>query len=147
MSKGEQRDCIFCRILTANAKAEILHSDAHSVSILDISPVSRGHCLILPRTHYRDIFSLTADDAAAIAQHSVLLAAALRHVTGADGLAVQQFNGAAAGQTVFHYHVHLIPRHNNNQGAVSHGRRRASAEELAATATEIRAALIASNNH
>lgn len=142
MSDVDPHDCVFCRILTGNAEAEVLHSDARSVSILDVSPVSRGHCLILPRCHCEDIFSLTTDDAAAVAKHSLLLAPALREVTGADGLAVQQFSGAAAGQTVFHYHVHLIPRHTKGgQATVDHGRSRASANELAVTATEIRAAL------
>ena len=107
---------------------------------MDIAPVGDGHLLVIPKRHYENL--LEADEASMLAVMAVSrrLAHALKRALAPDGIGVHQLNGAAAGQTVFHYHMHLIPRHQGDPIAF-HGRSRGDPARLADNARRIAAAL------
>ncbi len=140
MSASTQPDCIFCRIVAGEAHSHPVHEDDDVLAFMDIQPVEPGHTLIIPKHHYENLLESTPEAMAAVARVSVPLARALREVFSPDGIFVAQTNGVAAGQTVFHYHLHLIPRWHGSRVQL-HGRRLADPEELAAHAVRIRAAL------
>lgn len=129
--------CIFCKIVAGSAPAHFVYTDERLVAFLDLFPAHRGHTLIIPRRHSDDIFGAEPDDIAAVGRLSVPLARVLDRVTGADGLGVHQLNRAAAGQTVFHYHMHLIPQ-TAGQPLSIHGRRQGVESELASLAEVIK---------
>jgi histidine triad (HIT) family protein len=133
-------DCIFCRIVARTAAAQRVHEDELTVTFMDLFPASRGHLLIVPKRHFSDI--LGADDASLVRVivNSRRIALALKRALGPDGIGVHQLNGAAAGQTVFHYHMHVIPRRTGDPIGF-HGRRQAEESELAEVASEIAQAL------
>jgi histidine triad (HIT) family protein len=133
-------DCVFCRIVAGDAPSHRVHEDALTLAFLDLFPVSRGHLLIIPKRHYSDLFG--ADDASLerVIASSRRLAHALARALEPDGIGVHQLNGSAAGQTIFHYHMHLIPRRAGDPILI-HGRKEAPAQELAEVARRIRAAL------
>jgi len=132
--------CVFCRIVAGDAPCHRVFEDERVLAFMDIQPVGDGHLLIVPKRHFESL--LEADDAslAAVAQLSRRLALALARTHGPDGIAVHQLNGAAAGQTVFHYHMHLIPR-NHGDPIVFHGRRAGDPARLAENARKIATAL------
>lgn len=105
-----EQSCIFCRIVRGEAPCHRVYEDAHTLAMMDIFPVTDGHTLVITKPHFADIF--TADQAAlvAVAATAHRVAAAIRATLAPDGLMVFQLNGAAAMQTVFHYHMHLMPR-------------------------------------
>jgi histidine triad (HIT) family protein len=102
--------CIFCKIVEGKIPASRVLETDDAVAILDIRPVNAGHVLVVPREHHADLCELSDETAARVAALLPRLARAIRRATGADGLNVVINNGAAAGQTVFHGHWHLIPR-------------------------------------
>jgi histidine triad (HIT) family protein len=104
-------ECLFCRIVAGELPSTRVHEDERVIAIMDIFPATRGHALVIPRAHAADIRDVAADDLAAAAQAARLLAGRAVERLGADGVTVMQSNGAAAWQTVFHYHVHVIPRY------------------------------------
>jgi histidine triad (HIT) family protein len=103
-------DCIFCGIAAGAMPAERIFEDDRTVAFLDIFPACEGHVLVIPRAHAGDIHSLAPDDVAAVARTAQAMAGRVSGALGSDGVTIAQANGAAAGQTVFHYHVHVIPR-------------------------------------
>lgn len=112
-------NCIFCKIASGEIPAATLYEDDQFRVILDLGPASKGHALILPKNHYADLFEIpqeTAEKAMALAKK---MATALKEALGCDGLNVVQNNGEAAGQTVFHFHMHLIPRYQNDHAGVT----------------------------
>lgn len=133
-------DCIFCRIVAGNMPAHKVYEDEHLLAFMDIFPAEPGHTLLIPKAHAENLFEMDAAGMAAVGAFSVRLAAAIRMALQPDGLMVFQLNGAAAGQTVFHYHMHFLPRHHGSAPAL-HGRTMAQPDELAAMAGRIRAAL------
>lgn len=135
-----QADCIFCQIASKQAPASLVHEDARTLVFMDLFPVSRGHALIIPKAHFPDLFSANGDDLRAVIERSRSVAHALRKVLAPDGIGVYQLNGAAAGQTVFHYHVHLVPRMQGDPLTL-HGRAKADPAELDALAARIGAAI------
>lgn len=110
------------------------------VSFMDIQPVGDGHLLIVPRAHSENLLDTDPDALGAVMSLSRRLAHALKRALGPDGIGVHQLNGAAAGQTVFHYHMHLIPR-NAGDPIAFHGRRMGDPVQLAENARKIAAAL------
>lgn len=132
--------CIFCRIVRREAPAAIVHEDEHTLAFMDLFPVSEGHTLVIPKQHYPTLFEATEDTLPAVALTARRVARAIRTALRPDGLGVFQLNGEAAGQTVFHYHAHLIPRAHGDALRL-HGRRPAEPEELGRVAARIAAAL------
>lgn len=133
-------DCIFCKIVAGEMPCFKIHEDEHTLTFLDLFPAAPGHSLIITKPHWDDIFNADPDYIAAVARNSVPLAGVLEKYTNADGLGVHQLNKPAAGQTVFHYHMHLIPAF-KGRSLDLHGRSQGDTDELAAEAGEIAALL------
>lgn len=106
---------IFSRIASGDIPAITVYEDADTLAFLDISPASRGHTLVITKAEYPDIYSMPPALLAAVGATVQRIAMALHTALQPDGLNILQNNGSAAGQTVFHYHVHLIPRWNGDQ--------------------------------
>ncbi|MGH0028350.1 MAG: HIT family protein [Myxococcota bacterium] len=102
--------CIFCKIVRGEAPAHKVFEDDRVLVFMDIFPVADGHTLVIPKRHATNLLETDEQDLAAVAARTRPLAAAMHRLLGPDGIGVFQLNGAAAGQTVFHYHMHLIPR-------------------------------------
>jgi histidine triad (HIT) family protein len=107
-------DCIFCKIIAGEIPSHKVYEDDATLAFLDINPAQRGHTLVIPKQHAADLIAIPADALYAVARATQHVAQQLQHVVQPDGVNVVQSNGAAAGQTVFHYHVHLIPRFTND---------------------------------
>lgn len=134
--------CIFCRIVRGQAPAHRVCEDAGTLVFMDIHPVADGHTLVIPKAHCSNLLEAEETDLGAVASRSRRVAHAIREVLEPDGIAVFQLNGAAAGQTVFHYHVHLVPRMRGDALQV-HGRTPGDPERLAETARRLAAAIAA----
>ena len=107
-------DCLFCKIAAGEVPSIRVHGDDRVIAIMDIFPATRGHVLVIPRAHATDLHDISADDLAAAAVVAKRLAGRAVRGLGADGVTILQSNGAAAWQTVFHYHVHVIPRYRDD---------------------------------
>ncbi|MDE0317694.1 MAG: HIT family protein [Candidatus Poribacteria bacterium] len=103
-------ECIFCAIVEGKIPSATVYEDEHVFAFMDIAPANPGHLLIIPKQHYRNIFDMPAEIGSKIMEVAVLLATAIREALNPDGLNLFQSNEAAAFQTVFHFHLHLIPR-------------------------------------
>ncbi len=103
-------DNIFAKILSGEVPAFRVYEDQDTLAILDVMPQADGHTLVLPKAPAENIFDLDPAMAAAVMRTGQKLAAAVRGAFNADGVMLMQFNGAAAGQTVFHFHLHVVPR-------------------------------------
>ena len=103
--------CIFCKLVAGQIPATRVHEDEHTLAFMDLGHVNPGHVLVAVKKHASDLFELEEAQAEAVARASVRIAKALKKAFEPEGLSVYQANGKAAGQTVFHYHVHLLPRH------------------------------------
>jgi histidine triad (HIT) family protein len=103
-------NCVFCDIISGKEEAEILYEDQNIISFLDIRPVNYGHTLVIPKKHFDNFLSVPADELLHIINGVRVLSAAVRNSIGADGFNIVVNNGSAAGQTVFHFHFHIIPR-------------------------------------
>jgi histidine triad (HIT) family protein len=107
-------DCIFCKILAGELPATIVDEDERTVAFMDIAPATRGHALVIPRTHSADLLSIEPEDLQAVALASQRLAARAKERLGAAGVNLLNSCGAKAWQTVFHFHVHVIPRYDGD---------------------------------
>ncbi len=132
-------DCLFCRIVAGEIPATRVHEDERTIAFMDINPVTRGHLLVIPRAHSRDLLDIEPADLAATAQAAQLLAGKAVRALDADGVNVVNNCGAAAGQTVFHFHLHVVPRTAGDGFHVPLGGPPGDREALAATAEAIRA--------
>lgn len=102
--------CVFCDIIARRAQAHIVYEDEATVAFMDILPVHEGHTLVVPKKHAADVFAIDPEDAAAAMRTAVKVARAVKAAFGCDGVNIFQSNGPAAGQTVFHFHIHVLPR-------------------------------------
>jgi histidine triad (HIT) family protein len=132
--------CIFCKIVSRQAPAHVVREDARSLVFMDLFPAADGHVLIIPKRHAINLLDCDDADLAAIAPLARRVAHAMRRVLAPDGIGVFQLNGAAAGQTVFHYHVHLIPRRKGEAMHI-HGRAQGDSKRLAENAARLAEAL------
>jgi len=130
-------DCIFCKIVRGEAPAHRVAEDEHTLTFLDIFPVTDGHTLVITKDHHATLFDAPADALEAVAATAKRVAHALREELSPEGLMVFQLNGAAAGQTVFHYHMHLLPRAAGEPLAL-HTRVPGKPERLASLAAALR---------
>jgi histidine triad (HIT) family protein len=135
-----KQGCIFCQIVHQQAPAHVVYEDARTLVFMDIFPVSNGHTLIIPKAHCDDLFDADPEDMRAVMDVSRRIAHAIDRALTPDGLGVYQLNRAPAGQTVFHYHMHLIPRH-IGQGLQIHSRVPGDPARLAEVAKQIAGAL------
>jgi histidine triad (HIT) family protein len=125
-------ECIFCSIVAGAAPSWVVDQDDVAVAFLDISQATPGHTLVVPRRHAPDIWSLSADEAASVMRSVHRVAGRLRDTLQLAGMNITQSNGAAAGQEVFHYHVHLVPRYGGDVLAPPWRSGRAAPDVLAA---------------
>jgi histidine triad (HIT) family protein len=104
-------NCIFCKIIAGELPASIVDEDERTVSFMDINPATRGHALVIPRRHTRDLLSIEPEDLSAVTLSAARLAERISERLGPAGVNLLNSCGAAAWQTVFHFHVHVIPRY------------------------------------
>jgi histidine triad (HIT) family protein len=104
-------DCVFCRIVAGQIPSTKVFEDEHTLAFMDLGQVNPGHVLVAVKKHAENLYALDDAQAAAVARAGAKIARAIRDAFKPEGLSVYQANGKAAGQTVFHYHVHLLPRH------------------------------------
>jgi histidine triad (HIT) family protein len=135
-----QPGCIFCSIVAGSAPCHRVFEDDSVLAFMDVFPVGDGHLLVVPKRHYATLLEADEESMLAVMSASRRIAHALARALSPDGIGVHQLNGAAAGQTVFHYHMHLIPR-NHGDPIAFHGRKPGDAATLAEHARRIRAAL------
>jgi histidine triad (HIT) family protein len=107
-------ECIFCKIVAGDLPARIVDQDARTISFMDIAPATRGHALVIPRAHHTDLLSIDPEDLAAVALAAQRLALRAKERLSADGVNLLNSCGRAAWQTVFHFHVHVIPRYDGD---------------------------------
>ena len=133
-------DNVFAKILRGEIPAHKVYEDESTVAILDVMPQADGHTLVIPKARAENIFDLDPEMAKAVITTGQRIAKALRASFEPDGIVLTQFNGPAAGQSVFHFHLHVIPRW-AGQPLRSHGRGMADNDVLAGHAARIRTAL------
>ncbi len=102
--------CIFCKIVAKEAASSLIYEDESVMAFLDIRPLTMGHTLVIPKDHYVDIFDIPQKELASVHLAAKQLAFAVKKATDADGISIIQQNGKAAGQDIFHLHVHVVPR-------------------------------------
>lgn len=134
-------NCIFCKIANGEIPSETIYEDELFRVILDLGPASKGHALILPKEHYRDLCELDEKTAAKVLPLAARIGKAMKESLGCAGSNVVQNNGIEAGQTVFHFHVHVIPRYENGPAMVTWTPGTADSQELKETGAAIREAL------
>jgi len=134
-------DCVFCKIVAGQIPATKVMEDEACVAFMDIGQVNPGHVLVAAKAHAENVYALDEAQAAAAAGMVVRVARAIRAAFAPEGLSVYQANGAAAGQTVLHYHVHLVPRYAGDGMAFTWPVQNPPREALEANAARIRAAL------
>ena len=103
-------DCIFCKIIAGEIPSATVYEDDDVKAILDVNPAARGHVIVLPKKHAADVYSLPDEDLSKAICVAKKIAIAIKEAYGCDGVNIIQNNGEAAGQTVFHLHIHVIPR-------------------------------------
>jgi histidine triad (HIT) family protein len=134
-------DCIFCLIATGEAPAERLYEDDATVAFMDINPATDGHCLVIPRRHAQDIWSLDEEDGVAVWRTVHRVARVVREALDANGLNLLQASGRAAFQTIFHYHVHIVPRYSWDDVHLPWIPRVGDPERISDAATRLRGAI------
>ena len=110
----DEENCIFCQIINGDLPCYKVYEDNETLAFLDISPVNPGHCLVIPKSHFVNVFSAPAEDWCRLALTTQKIALAVKHACDADGINIHINNEEAAGQKVFHSHVHIIPRFSND---------------------------------
>ena len=108
------RDCIFCKIAGGDIPSSTVYEDEQFRVLLDLSPATKGHALILPKQHYANIFEIDENILRDLIVLAKKVASAMKETLNCDGVNIVQNNGEAAGQTVFHFHMHMIPRYKND---------------------------------
>jgi histidine triad (HIT) family protein len=131
-------DCLFCKVLAGEIPAQIVDEDEHTVAFMDINPWTRGHALVVPRRHSRGLFDIDADDLARTAAGAQRLARRMKERLDCDGINLINSAEPAAWQTIFHFHIHVIPRYDDDPLELPVRPERASDEDLGAVAAEIR---------
>ena len=131
-------DCIFCKIVNGDIPSRKLYEDDKFIVIMDITPVSKGHSLIIPKEHYANIYEMPNELAGEAMKVAQKMAVKMKAVLKPDGFNVVQNNDKVGGQTVFHFHMHLIPRYEGEANLVFCGEPQSvSVEELDKTMAEI----------
>ena len=138
----KKEDCIFCKIAAGEIPSETVYEDEHFRAILDLGPAAKGHTLILPKEHFEDVTVLEEPYMSKVLPLAAKIGAAMKKELGCDGFNLVQNNGEVAGQTVHHFHMHVIPRYASSTAVIASWEPgTASKEELAETADAIRKGL------
>ena len=131
-------DCIFCKIVAGEVPGQIVQEDDRTVAFMDISPATRGHALVVPRNHWRDLLEIEHDDLEATVVAAQRLAQRMHERLDVDGVNLLNARGAAAWQTVFHFHVHVIPRYEGDPLRLPWKPEPGDTDEIAAVADQLR---------
>ncbi len=131
-------DCIFCKIVAGELPGEIIDSDERTVAFMDINPATRGHALVVPRRHAKDLLQIEPEDLSAVILAAQRLAGRQKERLGADGVNLLNSCGAPAWQTVFHFHIHVIPRYEGDPLRLPWIPGPGDPQEIAAAAEELR---------
>jgi histidine triad (HIT) family protein len=132
-------DCLFCKIVAGEVPSTKVDEGERTVSFMDINPATRGHLLVVPREHSRDLLEIDDEDLAACAVAAGRMAARVKERLGADGVNLLNACGSAAWQTVFHFHVHVIPRYEDDPLRLPWVPGPGDEDEIAAAARELTA--------
>jgi histidine triad (HIT) family protein len=131
-------DCLFCGIVEGSIPSETIDSDERTVAFMDINPATRGHALVVPRAHSADLLEISDEDLTATMLAARRLAARMKEALGADGINLINACGATAWQTVFHFHVHVVPRFEDDPLKLPWVPEPGDPDEIAATAARLR---------
>jgi histidine triad (HIT) family protein len=131
-------DCIFCKIVAGELPSEIVQEDEHTVAFMDLNPWTRGHALVVPRNHSRNLYAAPEEDLERASLAAKRLSLTMRDRLGADGVNLLICCEPAAWQTVFHLHIHVIPRYDDDPLQLPVRPRQVEADELAQVAAELR---------
>ncbi|MBF6630493.1 MAG: HIT domain-containing protein [Comamonas sp.] len=133
--------CIFCKIVAGDIPAAKVYEDDLTVAFMDIGQVNPGHVLVASKRHAVTVINLTPEEAAAVMQTAQRVAAAAQRAFDPDGITLFQANGEAGGQTVFHFHMHVLPRHENDGVALAWPRKEPAVHLLQGYAQQLQQAL------
>jgi histidine triad (HIT) family protein len=131
-------DCLFCGIVEGSIPSETIDSDERTVAFMDINPATDGHALVIPRAHSTDLLEIGPEDLAATTLAAQRLAKRMKDVLGADGINLINACGSAAWQTVFHFHIHVVPRYEDDPLKLPWIPEPGDSDEIAATAARLR---------
>lgn len=134
-------NCVFCRIVAKEIPAAVVYEDEHTLAFMDAGQVNPGHVLVAAKGHAENLYELSDAQAAALLRTAARVARAIRDAYQPQGLSVYQANGKAAWQTVFHYHMHLLPRHEGDGMALTWPAKNPPREKLVEYAAAIRKTL------
>ena len=134
-------NCVFCRIVAKEIPAAVVYEDEHTLAFMDAGQVNPGHVLVAAKGHVENLYELNDAQAGALLRTAARVARAIRDAYQPQGLSVYQANGKAAWQSVFHYHMHLLPRYEDDGMALTWPAKNPPREKLAEYATAIRKAL------
>lgn len=130
-------ECIFCKILAGELPATIVDEDERAIAFMDIAPATRGHALVIPRRHAVDLMDVSVEDLTAVVASARRLASRMKERLGADGVNLINSCGSAAWQTVFHFHIHVIPRYTGDPLRLPWTPAPGDPEQIAAAAQEL----------
>jgi histidine triad (HIT) family protein len=131
-------DCLFCGIVAGSIPSETIDANERTVSFMDINPATPGHALVVPRVHSADLLEIGTEDLSATVLTAQRLAARMKDVLGADGVNLINACGPAAWQTVFHFHIHVVPRFEDDPLKLPWIPKPGDSDEIAATAAKLR---------
>jgi histidine triad (HIT) family protein len=134
-------DCVFCKLAAKQIPASIVYEDETTLAFMDLGQVNPGHVLVACKAHADNVYALDEAQAAAVFRTTVHVARAVRAVFDPPGLSIYQANGVPAGQTVFHFHLHVLPRHNGDGMQLTWPVKNPPREKLEAYCAQIRARL------
>jgi histidine triad (HIT) family protein len=133
-----EADCLFCGIVTGSIPSEMIDSDERTVAFMDINPATAGHALVVPREHSADLLEISSEDLTATLAGAQRLARRMKDVLDTDGINLINACGAAAWQTVFHFHIHVVPRYEHDPLELPWVPEAGNPNEIAATAAKLR---------
>lgn len=131
-------NCIFCKIVAGEIGSNTVYEDDNFKAIMDIAPSAMGHVIIVSKNHAEDIFEMSEEDLSKALVVARKVARAVKDATGCDGVNILQNNGVAAGQTVFHYHIHVVPRFDNDEIRIKWDHLSPQMDEISVMAEKIR---------
>jgi histidine triad (HIT) family protein len=131
-------DCLFCGIVAGSIPSETIDSDDRTVAFMDINPATPGHALVVPRSHSADLLEIGPEDLSATIMAAQRLSRRMKEVLEADGINLVNACGAAASQTVFHFHIHVVPRYEDDPIELPWVPTPGDPDEIAATAAKLR---------
>lgn len=133
-----EADCIFCKIVAGEIPALVLEQDEHTLTFMDIAPATRGHALVIPKRHATDLWEIEPAELSAVAEAAQRQSLRVRDRLGADGVNLLNSCRPAAWQTVFHFHMHVIPRYAGDPLKLPWEPTPGDMDEIAAAADELR---------